>query len=380
MDFEFSGEQNEFRRMVQEFVENEVAPLVDKAEEEEKFPVELFPKLGELDLLGIAFPEEYGGAEYDKVMEAIFIEEISKVCAGIAACIDAHVDLFSYPVYRFGTEEQKQKYLVPAIAGEKIGAFALTEPAAGSDISAIETTAVKEGDGYILNGTKLFITNGSICDMVLVAAYTDKDKGREGMGLFIVEKDTPGFQVTRKVEKLGHKSSDTAELLFEDCRVPAENLLEGEEGRGWEQIFATLESGRISLAIKTVGIAQAAFNAALSYARERQAFGRPISRFQSIRFRLARLATKIEAARLLAYKAAWLHSQEKPCLMESSMAKLYAADIIEEVTSEAIQIHGGYGYTPEYPVERYYRDAKLASITEGTSEMQMIIIARELGM
>lgn len=377
LDFEFTEEQNMFRDTIREFAKNEIEPIVDEAEKNEKFPKDLFPKLGEMGFLGIVFPEEYGGVELDKITDCIFSEEMGRVNAGISMCINAHTSLACFPVYKFGTEEQKQKYLVPGIAGQKIGALGLTEPNAGSDARSIRMTAVKKGDRYILNGTKTWITNGTMGDFIIVAAYTDKNKKGEGISLFIVEKGFKGFTEANKIHKLGHRSADTAELVFEDCEVPEENLLVGEGG--FERAMATLLGARITHAAKSVGIAQAAFDFALGYSKERDAFGRPISKFQAISFKLADMAVKIETARLMVYKAAWLYSQGKRCLKEASMAKLYAAEVVQWVATEAVQVLGGYGYGVEFPVERYYRDAKLASITEGTSEIQHIVIARELG-
>ena len=379
LSYAFTEEQDDLRQMVREFAKAEVEPLVEEAERNEKFPVEIMPKLGELGLLGIVFPEEYGGIGADKVTECIFIEEMSKVCAGIIMSVDAHVDLSTFPIYKFGTEAQKEAYLPACIAGEKIGAYAITEPNTGSDAAGLATRADKVDGGYVINGRKNFITNGTICDYCLVAAYTDRSVRGEGISVFIVDRDTPGFEVTRKLEKMGHRSSDTAELVFEDCRVPEEALLGGKEG-AFGALMAALITGRISLGVKSAAIAEAAFDAARQYAKDREAFGRPLSKLQAIRFKLADMATRIEAAKSLAYKAAWLYSTGRPCVKEASMAKYYSAEVADYVCREAVQIHGGYGYIVEYPVERYFRDAKLASITEGTSEIQQLIIGRELGL
>ncbi len=303
---------------------------------------------------------------------------MGKVNAGMTMCINAHVGLSMFPIYKFGTDAQKEKYLIPGIEGKIIGSLGLTEPNAGSDARSIRTQAVKEGDKYILNGTKTWITNGNMCDYAIVAAYTDKTKKGEGISLFIVDKDCPGFQVGAKIHKLGHKAADTGELIFENCEVPEENLLVGQGG--FSGAMGTLLGARITHAAKSVGIAQAALDYALQYSKEREAFGRPISKFQAISFKLADMAVKIESARLMVYKAAWLYSNDKKCLKEASMAKLYAAEVVQEVATEAVQVLGGYGYGVEYPVERYYRDAKLASLTEGTSEVQRIVISRELGI
>jgi butyryl-CoA dehydrogenase len=378
LDFEFTEEQNMFRDTVVEFGKREIEPLIEEYEKKEEFPKELFPKLGEMGFLGIVFPEEYGGVGLDKVTECIFAEEMGRINAGIAMCVNAHTGLALFPIYKFGTEDQKQRYLVPGIAGQKIGALGLTEPNAGSDARSIRTQAVKQGSKYILNGTKTWITNGCMADFAVVAAYTDKSKRGEGISLFIVERGFPGFKVGNKIHKLGHKTADTGELIFDNCEVPEENLLVGEGG--FDRAMATLLGARITHAAKSVGMARAAFEYALQYSKEREAFGRPICKFQAISFKLADMAVKIETAKLLVYKAAWLYSQGKRCVKEASMAKLYASEVVQWVATEAVQVLGGYGYGVEYPVERYYRDAKLASITEGTSEIQHIIIARELGL
>lgn len=379
LSYAFTEEQEEIRAMVREFAQGEIAPLVEEAERNEKFPVEIMPKLGELGLLGIVFPEEYGGIGADKITECIFVEEMAKVSAGITASVNAHADLSAFPIYKFGTDQQKEKYLPRSIAGEIIGAYAITEPDTGSDAAGLSSRAEKKDGGYVINGRKNFITNGSICDYCLVAAYTDKSKRGEGISVFIVDRDTKGFEVTRKLEKMGHRSSDTAELLFEDCWVPEEALLGGKEG-SFGALMSALITGRVSHGVKSAAIAEAAFEAALKYSQERVTFGKTLSKHQVIRFKLADMATRIEAAKALAYKAAWLYSTGRPCVKEASMAKYFSAEVADYVTREAVQIHGGYGYIVEYPVERYYRDAKLASITEGTSEIQQIIIARELGL
>jgi len=378
LNFEFTEEQEMFRDTIRDFAANEVEPLIEEYEAKEDFPKELFPKLGEMGFLGIVFPEEYGGVGMDKVTDCIFSEEMGKVNAGMTMCINAHVGLSMFPIYKFGTDAQKEKYLVPGIEGKIIGSLGLTEPNAGSDARSIRTQAVKEGDKYIINGTKTWITNGNMCDYAIVAAYTDKTKKGEGISLFIVDKDSPGFTVGAKIHKLGHKAADTGELIFENCEVPEENLLVGQGG--FNGAMGTLLGARITHAAKSVGIAQAALDYALQYSKEREAFGRPISKFQAISFKLADMAVKVEAARLMVYKAAWLYSNDKKCLKEASMAKLYAAEMVQEVATEAVQVLGGYGYGVEYPVERYYRDAKLASLTEGTSEVQRIVISRELGI
>ena len=378
LNFEFTEEQEMFRDTIRDFAANEVEPLIEEYEAKEDFPKELFPKLGEMGFLGIVFPEEYGGVGMDKITDCIFSEEMGKVNAGMTMCINAHVGLSMFPIYKFGTDEQKEKYLIPGIEGKLIGSLGLTEPNAGSDARSIRSQAVKEGDKYILNGTKTWITNGNMCDYSIIAAYTDKTKKGEGISLFIVDKDCPGFKVGAKIHKLGHKAADTGELIFENCEVPEQNLLVGQGG--FSSAMGTLLGARITHAAKSVGIAQAALDYALQYSKEREAFGRPISKFQAISFKLTDMAVKVEAARLMVYKAAWLYSNDKKCIKEASMAKLYAAEVVQSVTTEAVQVLGGYGYGVEYPVERYYRDAKLASLTEGTSEVQKIVISRELGL
>jgi len=379
LSYRFTDEQEEIRAMVREFAQAEIAPLVEEAERHEKFPVQIMPMLGELGLLGIVFPEEYGGIGADKITECIFVEEMTKVCAGITASVNAHADLAAFPIYKFGTDEQRAKYLPPSIAGEIIGSYAITEPGTGSDAAGLITRAEKTANGYVINGRKNFITNGSISDYCLVAAYTDKTRRGEGISVFIVDTDTAGFEVTRKLEKMGHRSSDTAELVFEDMEVSEEALLGGKEG-AFGALMEALITGRVSHGVKSAAIAEAALQAAITYAQDREAFGRELSKFQSIRFKLATMATQVEAAKALAYKAAWLYSTGQPCVKEASMSKYFSAEVADFVTREAVQIHGGYGYITEYPVERFYRDAKLASITEGTSEIQQLIISKELGL
>ncbi|MGB2691981.1 MAG: acyl-CoA dehydrogenase family protein [Thermodesulfobacteriota bacterium] len=378
MDFELTDEQQMFKDTIRDFGENEITPLVEDAENNEKFPIEIFPKLGEMGFLGISFPEEYGGVDLDKITECIFAEEMGRINAGIAMCVNAHTSLSMIPILKNGNDAQKEKYLIPGIEGKIIGALGLTEPDAGSDARSIRATAVKKGDKYIINGTKTWITNGTMCDYVIVAAYTDKSKKGTGISLFIIDADAPGFTEKNKIHKLGHRSADTAELVFENCEVPEENLLVGEGG--FMGAMNTLLGARITHAAKSVGLAQSAFEFALQYSKEREAFGRTISKFQAISFKLARMAVQIETARLMVYKAAWLYSNDKNALKEASMAKLYAAEVVQDVCTEAVQVLGGYGYGVEFPVERYYRDAKLASITEGTSEIQHVVIARELGI
>ena len=379
MNFELSDEQRIFQKAIRDFAEKEIAPLVEKAEEEERFPLELFLRMGRLGYLGIRYPEVYGGSGADKISECIWAEELFRVCRGIATSLFAHSHLGTFPLFAFGTEEQKAHFLRPAIQGEKIGALALTEPNAGSDIQAIESKATKAGKRYLLQGSKMFVTNGTIADFVLVAAYTQRSKGIEGISLFIVEKGTPGFHVSRKLKKEGSRSSETAELSFEDCLIPEENLVGGREG-AFRDILKTLVEGRAVIAAGATGVARAAFEAALQYAKERVAFGRPIGHFQAIGFKLADMITWIEIARTMVYRVAWMIDQRKACITEASMAKLFATEMAEKVTSEAMQIFGGYSQMREFPVGRYWRDARQLKIGEGTSEIQRRIICHQLGL
>lgn len=380
MDFEFTEEQVMLRRAIQSFAEKEIVPLVEEAEEKQKFPVELFRKLGELGYLCVNFPPEYGGGGMGVVSECIVVEELAKVNVGISAGLMVQSGIGTSIILDHGTEEQKQKYAIPAARGEKIAALGLTEPNAGSDVAAIQTRADKDGDYFVLNGTKMFISNGPICDFVLVAAWTDKTQrpGR-GISVFVVERGTPGFSVARKLDKVGCRSTETAELVFEDCRVPKENLI-GEEGRGFGYVMGSLSHGRITHAASSLGIAETALELALNYAKERVQFGQPIGKNQAIAFKLARMAMNIEATRWLVYHAAWLYDQGKPHTKEASFAKLFASETAANATSEAMHIFGGYGYMNEYPISRFWRDAKLRLITEGTSEIQQVVISRELGL
>jgi len=378
MDFFLNEEQRLFKETFRKFAETEIAPLVEEAEETETFPLKLFPEMGKLGYLCPRYAEKYGGAGIDKVAEVLMREELSRVSQGIASSWSAHSHLGTFPVYHWGSEEQKQNYLVPAIRGEKVFAFGLTEPNAGSDVKAIETTARREGDFYRINGRKIFITNGNICDFLTLVAYTDKTRGYRGISIFLVEKGTPGFIVTRKLKKEGIRSSETAELLLEDCRIPKENLI-GEEG-SFYRVMETLNEGRIGVAGNCVGMAQGAYEAALKYSKERIQFGRPIAQFQAIAFKLADMATEIEAARLLVLRAAWLMDQGENPIREASMAKLLASEVAVRVSREAMQIHGGYGQMREFPVGRFHRDALVYVVGEGTSEIQRQIIAKQMGL
>lgn len=375
MFFKLSEEHEMIRKMVRDFAKNEVAPTAAQRDEEERFDRGIFTQMADLGLTGIPWPEQYGGIGSDYLAYCIAVEELSRVCASTGVTLSAHTSLAGWPIYTFGTEEQKQKYLKPMATGEKIGAYGLTEPSAGSDAGGMRTLAVKDGEDYILNGSKIFITNGGEADIYVVFARIDPNEKRTSA--FIIEKDMPGFSVGKKEKKLGIRSSPTTEIIFEDCRVPKENLL-GNEGEGFKVAMMTLDGGRNGIAAQAVGIAQGALDAAVAYAKERQQFGKPIISQQGIAFKLADMATSIEAARLLTYQAAWLESQGLPYGKESAMSKLYAGDTAMKVTTEAVQVFGGYGYTKDYPVERFMREAKITQIYEGTQEIQRLVISRYL--
>lgn len=375
MNFKLTEEHEMIRKMVRDFARNEVAPTAAERDEEERFDREIFDKMAELGLTGIPWPEEYGGIGSDYLAYCIAIEELSRVCASTGVTLSAHTSLAGWPVYKFGTEEQKQKYLRPMAEGTKIGAYGLTEPGSGSDAGGMRTTAKLDGDHYVLNGSKIFITNGGEAEIYVVFALTDPTSKHKGTSAFIVESDFPGFSVGKKEKKLGIRSSPTTEIIFEDCRVPKENLL-GEEGDGFKIAMMTLDGGRNGIAAQAVGIAQGALDASVAYAKERQQFGKPIAAQQGIGFKLADMATSVEAARLLTYQAAWLESEGLPYGKESAMSKLFAGDAAMKVTTEAVQVFGGYGYTKDYPVERFMRDAKITQIYEGTQEIQRLVISR----
>ena len=377
MNFELTEEQRQIKASVREFGEAEIAPHVMEWDETQHFPIELKPKLAELGLMGILFPEEYGGAGMGYVEYATIIEELSRVDGSVGISIAAHNSLCSNHIYQFGSEAQKQKYLVPLARGQHLGAWGLTEPGAGSDASGTRTTAVRDESGWIINGSKNFITHAIHGDTCVAFASSDRTKHDKGITAFVFEKGMKGFSPTKKENKLGLRASETASVVFEDCHVPDENRL-GEEGQGFVNAMEILDGGRISIAALAVGIAQGAYESAVRYSQERQQFGKPISEFQAIQFKLADMATQIDAARLLMYRAAWLKDQGKKTTKESSMAKLFASEVSVHVCEEAIQVHGGYGYTKDYPAEKYWRDSKLCTIGEGTSEIQRIIIAREV--
>ncbi|MFZ0213344.1 MAG: acyl-CoA dehydrogenase [Candidatus Acidiferrales bacterium] len=374
MDLGLTEEQKLLQRTVREFAESEVKPLAKELDETGHFPRATFRKAADLGLTGVAFPEQYGGAEMDHASYAIVIEEISRVCASTGVILSVQNSLYCDPIYRFGTEEQKKRLLTPYASGEKIGCYALTEPQAGSNAAALRTKAVLKGDKYIVNGTKAWITNGGAADAAIVYTNTHPEKGEKGITALVIEKGTPGFAVGKEEKKLGINATACCELSFTDCEVPATNRI-GEEGEGYKVALSTLDGGRIGIAAQATGIAQGAFEASLAYAQERQAFGHAISDFQAIQFMLADMATEIDAARLLVRKAAWKQDSGSRFTMEASIAKLFASEMATRVAHKAIQIHGGNGYSREYPVERAYRDARITEIYEGTSEIQRLVIA-----
>ncbi|MFN7931045.1 MAG: acyl-CoA dehydrogenase [Blastocatellia bacterium] len=377
MDFELNEEQQQVKRMVREFAEAELKPNVMKWDEEQYFPKALWPKLGELGLTGVIFPEEYGGAGMGYVEYATVIEELSRVDGSIGLSIAAHNSLCTNHIYQYGTKEQRERFVTPLAKGEKVGAWGLTEPGSGSDASGLKTTARKKNGGWVINGAKNFITHGISGDTCVVLAFTEREMRSRGISAFIVERGTKGFLPGKKENKLGVRASETASIIFEDCYVPNENLL-GERGRGFVNAMQILDGGRISIAALALGIAQGAYESALKYSKEREQFGKPIFEFQAIQFKLADMATQIEAARLLIHRAAWLKDNKKQTTKESAMAKIFASEMAVKVSEEAIQIHGGYGYTKDYPPEKHWRDAKLCTIGEGTSEVQRLVIARQL--
>jgi len=377
VNFSFTDEQQQLRRSIREFAEGEIAPHVMVWDEASRFPVEIIPKLAQMGLLGVIFPEQYGGAGLGYIEYVIAIEELSRVDGSVGIIVAAHNSLCSNHIFKFGTEAQKQKYLVPLAQGKKIGAWSLTEPEAGSDAGGTRTTAKSDGNHWLINGAKTFTTNGHYADICVAMAVTDKSKNSHGISAFIVEKGTPGFRPGKKENKLGLRASDTSEMIFEDCCVPASSLL-GKEGDGFIDAMRVLDGGRISIAALSLGIAQGAFDAALKYSKERKQFGRAISEFQAIQWKLADMATEIEAARLLTLRAASMKDAGLKTTQESSMAKLYASEVAVRCANEGVQIHGGYGFIKDYPAEKYYRDVKLCTIGEGTSEIQRLVIARQL--
>jgi alkylation response protein AidB-like acyl-CoA dehydrogenase len=377
MNFELSEDHQMMRKMVRDFAEAECAPGAEERDEKEEFPMELWKKCGELGLAGITFPEEFGGVGADYLSYAITIEELSRVDASLGVTISAHSSLCGNPIYIFGTQEQKEKYLTPLATGEKMGAFGLTESMAGSDASGTRTTAVRDGDEYVINGSKIFITNGYYADVYVITAQMDKEKGNRGIAAFVLEKGTPGFTFGKKEKKMGIRSSATYELVFENVRIPAANLL-GQEGQGFKVAMTTLDYGRIGIASQALGIAQGAYEQALKYSKERSQFGKTLSQMDVIQFKLADMALEIEAARLLVYQACHYATEHKPVSKYAAMAKVFASETANKVATQAVQILGGYGYTRDYPVERMMRDAKITEIYEGTSEIQRIVIAASI--
>jgi butyryl-CoA dehydrogenase len=375
MDFELTDEQELIREAVREFAEAEVAPIAGELDRDHRFPSELLPKLADMSLMGMPFPEKVGGAGADEVSYVIAIEELSRACASTGVILSAHTSLATWPVYHFGTEAQHERYLNDMASGRRLGAFALTEPAAGTDAGAGTCTAMLKGDEYVLNGSKIFITNAPYAEIYIVFAKTDPAQGTRGMSAFIVEKDTTGFSVGEAEHKLGIRGSSTPPLYFTDCRIPKDALLGG-EGNGFKVAMQTLDGGRIGIAAQALGIAQAALDASVAYAKERVQFGKPIATLQAIQWMIADMATEIDAARLLVYRAASCIDNGRPYSTEGAMAKLFASETATRVAGKAIQIHGGYGYTESYPVERNWRDAKITEIYEGTSEVQRMVIAR----
>jgi len=377
LDFSLSEEQQLLKKTVREFAEAEIGPHAREWDEKQEFPREVFTKLGELGLMGVVWPAQYGGSEMSTLDYAIVMEELARVDAGVALSVAAHNSLSSGHIFLAGSEEQKKKYLTPLARGEKVGCWGLTENSAGSDAGGTKTTAVRDGAQWVLNGSKTFITNGRVADTAVVMAVTDRARGNKGISAFILERGMKGFRSGKKEDKLGVRSSDTSELIFEDCRVPAENLL-GQEGHGFVDTLKILDRGRIGIAAFAIGIAQASLEASMTYAQGRRQFGHAIADFQAIQFKIADMATKVSASRLLAWHAASLRDAGKEHKVQSSMAKLFASEAAVEIALDAVQIHGGYGYLKDYPVERYLRDSKLGTIGEGTSEVQRLVIAREL--
>jgi alkylation response protein AidB-like acyl-CoA dehydrogenase len=378
MDFQLAEEQRMIQEMVRDFAQNEIMPIAAKIDQEGKFPFENFKKMGELGILGLPWPTEYGGAGADTVCYAIATEEISRACGSHGLSYAAHISLGSSPIYLFGTEEQKRKYLTPLARGEAIGALGLTEPEAGSDAGSTKTTAVLDGKEWVINGAKSLITNGPVAELVITVAKTDPSaEGSHGISTFIVERDRPGFSVGKEEDKFGLRASPTSQLFYEDCRIPKENLL-GKEGQGFQQILEVLDGGRVSIGAMALGLGQASLEASIKYAKERHQFGRPIADFQAVQWMIADAATRLEAARLLVYKAAYMEDQGTRFTKAAAMGKLFASEAAELACYNAMQIHAGYGYTKDYPVERYYRDNRLTQIGEGTSEIQRLVIARQV--
>ena len=379
MDFSLTDNQKLFKKTIREFCEKNLKPISEKIDKEEYFPEDLYKKMGKMGLMGMTVPQKYGGAGIDRVSYMIALEEISRCCGSTGITVEAHNSLGIGHIYEHGTEEMRKKYLPKLCSGEGYAAWALTEPNAGSDAASTQTTAVLEGDEWVINGTKQFITTGDIADVTTVMAKTDKEKGAKGISAILVEKDTPGFKIGQLEDKLGLRGSHTAELIFEDCRVPKENLI-GKKDLGFVGAMNILDRGRTAIGAMSVGIARGSFEDALEYAKQRKQFGRPIGKFQAIQWMLSDMATDIDAARLLVFRAADMEDKEIPFTKEASMAKLFASEMAMRATVKGMQVLGGYGYTTDYPLERYYRDIKLCCIGEGTSEVQRMVIARQLGL
>ena len=383
MDFSLTEEQQQLQRTVRDFAQSEIAPHVMEWDEASRFPAELVPKLADLGLLGVIFPEKYGGAGLGYIEYVLAIEELARVDGSVALIVAAHNSLCTNHIYKFGTEAQRQKYVVPLAQGKKLGCWSLTEPEAGSDAGGTRTVSTRKGGGWLINGAKTFTTNGHYADVCVAMAVTDRDKVHHGISAFIIEKGTPGFRPGKKENKLGMRASDTSEVVFSDCLVPEENLL-GKPGDGFVNSLQVLDGGRISIAALALGMAQGACDAATKYAKERKQFGKPIGEFEAIQFKLADMATEIAAARMLVYHAAWLADRSAAgggairFTRESSMAKLYASEVAVRVANEAVQVFGGYGFIKDYPAEKFYRDVKLCTIGEGTSEIQRLVIARQI--
>ena len=374
MNFQLTKEQEFVRKMVRSFAETECEPIAAEIDQAHRFPVETVEKMARFGMLGVPFPTEFGGAGGDHISYAITVEELSRICASTGVICSAHTSLCCWPIFNFGTQAQKEKYLPDLLSGKKLGAFGLTEPGAGTDASGQQTKAVLDGEEYVLNGSKVFITNGGYADTFVVMAMTDKSKGTRGISAFIVEKSDEGFSIGKTEDKLGICASSTTELIFENCRIPKDRLL-GKEGQGFKVAMATLDGGRIGIASQALGIAQGAFDVTVEYMKSRKQFGKSLSKFQALQFEMAEMATRIEAARLLIYKAAFKKDQHVPYSVDAAMAKLFAAETAMYVTTKCVQFHGGYGYTKDYPVERMMRDAKITEIYEGTSEVQKMVIA-----
>lgn len=377
MNFSLTKEREMIKKLMREFSENEVKPIAAEIDENETFPRETVKKMAQYSMMGIPFPKEYGGAGGDTISYIIAVEELSRVCGATGVILSAHTSLGAHPIYQYGTEEQKAKYLKPLAEGKYLGAFGLTEPNAGTDAASQQTTAILEGDYYVLNGSKVFITNGGEADIYIIFAMTDKSKGTRGISAFIVEKDYPGFSIGKIENKLGIRASSTSELIFENCMVPKENLL-GQIGKGFGIAMQTLDGGRIGIAAQALGIAQGALDETVKYMKERKQFGKALSSFQGLQWMVADMATKVQAARFLVYNAAYKKDMKLPFSSEAAMAKLFAAETAMEVTTNAVQIYGGYGYIRDYPIERMMRDAKITEIYEGTSQVQKMVIAANL--